>query len=149
MAYLIPRNTAIKLIKKYGTNCPFEIARQKGITIYFESLGGSFGYYACYKRIQSIHINDSINEALQKFVCAHELGHSILHKNENTPFLKRNTFFSTNKIELEANKFAVELLIPDEFIYEFRDTRVTIKEVAQKFGVPEEVCYLKKIDHID
>ncbi|GGJ92893.1 hypothetical protein GCM10007063_14330 [Lentibacillus kapialis] len=54
----------------------------------------------------------------------------------------------SHKIELEANKFAVELL-PDEFIYEFSDTRVTIKEVAQKFGVPEEVCHLKKIDHID
>lgn len=39
MAHLMPRNTAIKLIDKYGTNCPFEIAERKGIIIIFESLG--------------------------------------------------------------------------------------------------------------
>lgn len=43
MAHLMPRNTAIKLIDKYGTNCPFEIAERKGIMIIFESLGGIFG----------------------------------------------------------------------------------------------------------
>ncbi len=148
MAHLMPRNTAIKLIDKYGTNCPFEIAERKGIIIIFESLGGSLGYYTCYKRIQSIHINDNIDETLQRFVCAHELGHSLLHKSENAPFLKNNTFFSTNKNEVEANTFAVELLIPDKCIYEFRDTSVTINEVAQTYGVPEEMCNLKKIDHI-
>ena len=136
MAHLMPRNTAIKLIDKYGTNCPFEIAERKGIMIIFESLGGSLGYYTCYKRIQSIHINDNIDETLQRFVCAHELGHSLLHKSENAPFLKKNTFFTTNKNEVEANTF------------EFKDTSVTINEVAQTYGVPEEMCNLKKIDHI-
>lgn len=67
---------------------------------------------------------------------------------ENAPFLKKNTFFTTNKNEVEVITFAVELLIPDKCIYEFKDTSVTINEVAQTYGVPEEMCNLKKIDHI-
>ncbi|MFB8734598.1 hypothetical protein ACEQPO_13950 [Bacillus sp. SL00103] len=34
----------------------------------------------------------------------------MLHSDSNTPFLKRHTFFSTEKIELEANFFAMHLL---------------------------------------
>jgi len=54
----------------------------------------------------------------------------------------------TRKPALLANTFAVELLIPDKCIYEFRDTSVTLNEVAQKYGVPDEMCNLKKTDHI-
>ena len=102
------------------------------------------GYYTCYKRIQSIHINDNIDETLQRFVCAHEL-YSFYCIKVKMHLLKKNTFFTTNKNEVEANTFAVELLIPDKCIYEFKDTSVTINEVAQTYGVPEEMCNLKKL----
>ncbi|MEN1968973.1 ImmA/IrrE family metallo-endopeptidase [Lentibacillus sp. N15] len=144
----MPKNTAIKLIKTYESNCPFEIAEQKGISIIYEALGGALGYYNCYKRIQFIHINNDLDERLRKFVCAHELGHALLHKDENTPFLKRKTLFSTKKIEIEANTFAVELLLPDEYIYEYKDTSATLKEAAQIYGIPEEMSHFKKINHL-
>lgn len=144
----MPKNTAVQLIKEYGSNCPFEIAERKGITVLYEALGGALGYYNRYKRIQFIHINHDIDERLQKFVCAHELGHALLHKNENTPFLKRKTFFSTEKIEIEANTFAIELLLPDEYIYEYKYTNATLKETAQIYGIPEEMSQFKKIDHL-
>lgn len=143
----MPRKTAVKLIKKYESNDPFEIAEKKGISILYEALGGALGYYNSYKRIQFIHINDSIDEIMRRFVCAHELGHAILHHDANTPFLKKNTFFSTEKIEVEANTFAVELLIPDEVIYEFKDSNITINEVAGMYGVPREVSHLKKYEY--
>lgn len=139
----MPRETAARLIKKYESNCPFEIAKQRGISILYEALGGALGYYNCYKRVQFIHINNDISESLQRFVCAHELGHALLHRDANTPFLKKNTFFSTDKIEVEANTFAVELLLPDECIYEYKDTSATIKEVALSYGIPEEMSHLK------
>ncbi|MBA4538762.1 ImmA/IrrE family metallo-endopeptidase [Bacillus aquiflavi] len=109
-------------------------------------MGDVLGYYNSYKRIHFIHINNSISDSLQKFVCAHELGHAILHHDANTPFLKKNTFYSTEKIEAEANAFAVELLIPDEVVYEYKDTSVTINEVAEIYGVPKEVSHLKLIN---
>jgi Zn-dependent peptidase ImmA (M78 family) len=46
-------------------------------------------------------------------IAVHELGHAFLHQKANTPFLRKNTFFSDEKIEMEANTFAVELLVQD------------------------------------
>ena len=95
-------------------------------------------------RISYIFINNNLDETSQKFVCAHELGHSQLHPRVNTPFLRGNTFFSIDKIEIEANRFAVELLFPDEVLYEYENSNLSIYEVAAAYGVPDEVVDLKK-----
>jgi len=141
----MPKETARKLVKKYNTNDPFYIANRIGILVLFEPLGSIYGYYNYYKRIKMIHINDQLDETLQRFTCAHELGHALLHHDINTTFLKSKTFFSTEKIEREANTFAVELLMPDEYLYEFKNSLLTIYDAAEIFGVPREICELKKI----
>ncbi|MEV2359371.1 ImmA/IrrE family metallo-endopeptidase [Paenibacillus larvae] len=46
-----------------------------------------------------------------RFSIVHELSHHILHQGINTPFLKRNTLFSIDKIEREANELALYILI--------------------------------------
>ena len=132
-----------KIIDKYGTNDPFEIGKARSIEFVFAELGSTFGFYSSYRRIQFIHINNKLDKEMQRFVCAHELGHAILHRDINTQFLKANTFFSPEKIEVEANNFAVELLMPDDAIYEYKDTSLTINEVAEIYGVPREVSHLK------
>lgn len=133
-----------RLIEKYKTNNPFDIADHKGILIEFADLGETLGFYFKNSRIKVININNQINPALQKFVCSHELGHALLHPHANTPFLRNNTFFSIDKIEVEANTFAVELLMPDRDIYDYEDTNLTINEIANIYGVPNEVSHLKK-----
>jgi Zn-dependent peptidase ImmA (M78 family) len=141
----MPKQLANKLVKKFKTNNPFYIAKNLGIHVLFESLGSIYGYYNYYKRIKIIHINEQLDESLQRFTCAHELGHALLHHDINTTFLKSKTFFSTDKIEREANTFAVELLMPDEYLYELKDTGLTIYDAAEMYGVPKEVCLLKDI----
>lgn len=79
---------------------------------------------------------------MQRFVCAHELGHAVLHPGLNTPFMKANTLLSTDRIEREANTFAVELLMPDDVIREYE----TIHQAAAVCGVPEEVVLLKRVN---
>lgn len=133
------------LIRKYGTNDPFQIASEKNIEIVYENLGRTYGYHNKYKRTSIIHINQYLKESMQKFVCAHELGHAIFHPEVNTPFLKENTFFSTDKIEVEAHKFAVELLIPDSGLLEYSD--LSIYEIAGIFGVPKKLAHLKKYEY--
>lgn len=64
----------------------------------------------------NLKTNENVPEHLQAFVCAHELGHALLHRNINTPFLSKNTLFSIDKIERQANTFAVELLLPDNIL---------------------------------
>jgi Zn-dependent peptidase ImmA (M78 family) len=51
--------------------------------------------------------------------------------------------FSTDRIEVEANRFAVELLIPDDS-FEYETINLTIREVSASYRVPEEVIQLKK-----
>lgn len=133
-----------ELIKKHGTNDPFEIAAQKNVLVLFEKLGDILGYYNSYKCIHMIHINQDSDESEQRFTCGHELGHMILHPKVNTPFLRKNTLFSIDRIEREANQFAVELLMPDNLLSERRHMSLTLREAATTFGIPENVIHLKK-----
>lgn len=135
-----------KMIRKHGTNNPFEIASQKGIVLMFESLGKIYGYHHTFHRIQIIHINDELNEPMKRFVCAHELGHAVLHPELSTSFLRKNPLFCMDKIEREANEFAVELLLSDEVLYTYQGTDATIYEAAAAYGIPKEVVHLKNFD---
>ncbi|KYD07537.1 hypothetical protein B4119_2455 [Parageobacillus caldoxylosilyticus] len=52
--------------------------------ILFAELGNTL--YSSYKRIQFIHLHNQLDEMMQRFVCAHELGHAFLHPKSNTLF---------------------------------------------------------------
>ena len=88
-----------------------------------------------------IHINEEVPREEQLFICAHELGHAILHPNANTPFLVSNTFFCVNKLEIEANRFAADLICPDEKIREL--SGYTISEMAACLGLEEDLVRYK------
>lgn len=112
--------------------------------ILFSNLGETLGFFSTYKRSKFIHINHKLDYCLQKFVCAHELGHAMLHPGINTPFLKASTLFSVHKLEREANKFAVELLMPDDLLREY--SYLSIYEIARMVNVPQEVVHLKNYE---
>lgn len=134
------------LVKQYGTNDPYEIASAKNIHVIEYNLHEDiYGFCKYIRRNMFIYINSKLNDDDKYFTCSHELGHAILHPRLNSPFLRANTLFSVNKIENEANRFAVELLLPDKTIYEFKDTSLTISEISEMYGVPREVSHLKKI----
>lgn len=124
------------LIEKFDTSCPFEISKCLGIQIVFEDLGNVLGYFSKHFRVRIIHINDTSEKEQQTFICAHELGHAVLHPNENTTFLKRNTLYSTSKLETEANTFAIHLLSK-------QTESITFHEAIERFGMPEQL--MKKI----
>ncbi|EHQ92189.1 ImmA/IrrE family metallo-endopeptidase [Desulfosporosinus youngiae] len=136
-----------KLTRRYHTNEPFEIAERKNIPIIIEPLGDIWGYCHSYKRMQIIHLNSELDYIDQRFSCAHELAHIILHPRINTGFLRMHTFFSVERIEREANCFAVELLIPDSMIRSYEHISRSIYEMASICGVPEELADLKKIEN--
>ncbi|MEV9640475.1 ImmA/IrrE family metallo-endopeptidase [Mammaliicoccus sciuri] len=137
------------LTEKHKTNNPFEIAKAKNIYVVEHSLHEEiYGFYKYIRRNKFIFLNSSLEEKAKLFTCAHELGHSELHQKLSTPFLKRKTLCSIDKIETEANRFAVELLLPDDAIYNYKDSRLSIKEIAGIHGVPEEVAHLKKFRNV-
>lgn len=135
------KSKAENLIKKYQTNNPFKIAELMNIVVLFEDLKDTLGYFNKYKRIKMIHINQAATDIDQRFICAHELGHSVLHPSVNTPFLKKNTLFSISKIEQEANAFAVELLLPDRLLRE--NAECSVFNIGKAVGIPDKLIKLK------
>ncbi|QKY71636.1 ImmA/IrrE family metallo-endopeptidase [Lentibacillus sp. CBA3610] len=132
--------------KKYKTNNPFEICSLANIQVVPWDLHEEInGFYKYDRRNKYIFINLNLSDDMQRFVCSHELGHVILHPRSNTPFLRKKTLFSVDKLEVEANTFAVELLMNDEKVYKFKDTNLSIREIAKIYGIPENVAYLKKL----
>ena len=68
-----------KTIEKYNTRNPFEICREAGIGVKFKDIGNLKGFYSVINKRTYIVINDSISEKEAELVCAHELGHHLLH----------------------------------------------------------------------
>ena len=129
------KETVFGLCRKYGTHDPFEIARQRHILVVFEPLKTINGYYSKSYRTQVIHINQDLPEEQQRWTCCHELGHAVLHPNANTPFLRQNTLFSIDRYEVEANRFAMELCYPTQYLLEEFAGRTT-HQIAQALGLP-------------
>lgn len=135
------QSTISHLIKKYGTDNPFELADAMNITVFYEDLGTINGYYNKPLRMKQIHINAALDEHIKKFTCAHELGHAVLHPDASTPFLRAKTFLSVDKMEIEANTFAVNLLISDQKISE--NSRLTADQLSRLLGYKKELIDLR------
>lgn len=136
------KRTAKNLMRRYGTNDPFSLADSLNIIVRYADLGNTWGYFITYRRCKIININQNLDDWLQRYTCAHELGHAMLHKGVSTPFLKRHTLFSIDKIERQANNFAVELLMPDEIIQQ--NAGISIHKIADIVGIPNGLEILKK-----
>lgn len=137
-------DTVMRLTKKYNTSDPFELADALNISVFFEELGTINGYYNKPLRMKQIHINQNLNDRDAKFTCAHELGHAILHPNASTPFMRSKTFLSVDKLEIEANTFAVNLLIPDEIIVEIIDNQnCTLEYMSRMLGYNQKLIELR------
>lgn len=133
------RQRVESLCRKHQSRDPFTICREKKILVLYEPLGTVRGYYSCSYRTKVIHINQQLDEEQQRFTCAHELGHALLHPKANTPFLRTNTLFSVNKLEVEANRFAVCLLYPREKLkQDFEGCSVT--QLAESLKLPQELA---------
>lgn len=139
------KNIVTKLIKKYGTNDPFQIAKQENIHIIYIDLGGKLGNHVKYKREKFILIDKrKTTDNLLKFVCAHELGHALCTPKENTQWLKTYTMsINSDKIEKIANTFAVELLLPDIYLQE--NSNYSIYNLATAQGIPKKFIHLKNL----
>ncbi len=137
------REKVLQLKQKFDTECPYELAGYLNIHVLNHDLHKEIrGYYKYDRRNQFIVINSNLDEYYQRVVCAHELGHAVLHKKVNTPFMRQNTFLSVEKIELEANRFAAHLLVPDESLFDSYD-QMTIYNIASLHNVPVELVELK------
>lgn len=138
------KNEALKLARKYNTTSPFKIAKQMNIHIFYQNLHPSImGFYKYNKKNQYICINENLADTDKIVTCSHELGHCRLHRHINTPFLRANTFRTVEKLERQANLFAVELLMPDQDWYAYTKKFPTLDAISCYTGIPKDLLLLK------
>lgn len=135
------KKMANKLARQHHSRNPFEIIKGLNIILVFVPLVGVKGFYQYFQRNNLIYIDDSLPYHEKVFVCAHELGHMLLHKKQNAIFMDTYTGFNTQKYEIEANTFAVEFLIPDEIISENQE--YTTEQLSRMLGYSENLINLK------
>lgn len=139
----IIKNIVNKLIKKYDTRDPFELASCLNIKVLEEPLGRNIkGFYQLCPKNKVIHINENLRYEEKTFICSHELGHAVLHAKLNILFLERNTFCVKNRYEIEANQFASHLMISDTIISEY-PSYFTLEQIAAAENLPEHLLELK------
>ena len=139
-----PINLANFTVKKYKTRDPFQIAKEKNIILVYAHLIDIRGFYQYFQRQHIICIDQDLSDQEKKFVCAHELGHMMMHKSSNTVYMDTKTFLNTNKFETEANTFAVNLLIPDETIVEIFDNQnCTLEYMSRMLGYNQKLIELR------
>lgn len=126
------------LVRKFGTRDPFRIADALGMSVVRIPLHGIRGLYQYMKRCKIIYIDSSLSEMDTRFVCAHEIGHALMHRGCNRIFMDTHTYFSVNRYEIEANRFAVDLLYDDDDLRDFLEHPIQL--AADCMGVSTELA---------
>ena len=136
---------------------PEKIGESLGARIRFSPLDEELsGFIFVRDSIPIIGINSVHHPNRQRFTLAHELGHLVLHKvlissmvhvDKQLPFLLRSQKSASgkDKIEIQANQFAAELLMPEPILMrELQkisfgiDDEAPLDELARKFRVSRQ-----------
>ena len=129
------------LVRTYQTRNPFEMIKGMNVILVSCPLDGVRGFYQYFQRNNIIYIDESPTETEQMFVCAHEMGHMFLHKKSNAVYMDSRTYLNTNRFEDEANLFARELLVSDEFLADHK--QFTTEQISRMLGYHESLIKLR------
>ena len=129
-------------VRKFNTRNPYELAKCLNVEVQIGALGNQAGCYMFLKNHKCIFLNEKLEENEMQLVMAHELGHAIMHRKENCYFIRNKTLLLNSKIEIEANTFAAELLIPDELI--LGNPGLSESQIARLAGYNEQIMKFKQ-----
>jgi Zn-dependent peptidase ImmA (M78 family) len=144
-ANLIPS----KLISRYGTRDPFRICREKGIEVMFrDDFTGQKGAFSLMLNVPFIFINNNLSDEMKRIVCAHELGHAMLHRKlcrqrKNQTIYEYEIFDIRNSTEYEANIFAANLLIDEREMNEYMSYGYDIVQTARAMNLNVNLLLIK------
>lgn len=132
------KRIAESLVRKCGTRDPFRIANDLGMLVIRTPLKGIRGFYQYVKRCVIIYVDSELDEWASRFVCAHEIGHALLHRGYNRIFMDTHTYFAVNRQEITADRFAVDLLFDDDDLRDFLEHPIQL--AADCMGVSVELA---------
>lgn len=132
-----------------GRADPFRAAGRAGAVVRFAELGSLKGLYTVINNRSFIVLNTGLGPVESAAVCAHELGHHVLHRDlaRGVLFGDYALFLRNSRAEFEANCFACHLLIDDRdlcCLLRAPDcAAATVDDLAAKIGVLPQLLALK------
>jgi Zn-dependent peptidase ImmA (M78 family) len=108
-----------KLVAKHQTRDPMRLAEHLGLVVTYLDLGNTKGFCTLCNRHKVLFINENLTEFARLVVCAHELGHAILHLPKGGKYLIQDhtLFHATSVCERQADQFAALLLIHEDYYF--------------------------------
>ena len=139
------QTVAHELIKKYVTRNPFELCKAIGVEVFYADLGSLKGMYKYLKKNRFAVINKNLDTYTKTLVCAHELGHDILHRNlaKNICLQEFMLYDMKSRPEYEANLFASEILLPDDKILTLAHDGYDIEQIAKMLSTDINLIAIK------
>ena len=142
-ALALPR----QLIRRYRTRDPFMLADALDVTVMFrENFRRQKGAFSIVAGRSFIFINANLSDALQRLICAHELGHVLLHRQlarSGGPLIEFELLDLASRCEYEANVFAAALLLDDDELVEHLQAGEDLQAIARSMGVHVDLLLLR------
>lgn len=141
-----------KLIRTYRTRDPFRLARELDIHVMMRSdFGRQKGAFALVVNVPFIFINDRLSDQMQRIVCAHELGHALLHrallaKMDGRLICEMELFDIRTDMEYEANAFAAGLLIDETQLEEYIRDGYDMVQMARALDTNVNLLMIRMIE---
>ena len=108
------------------------IARQLGVTVTFVGAADWDSAYDVGSR--TLYVTEALTATRRRFAIAHGLGHALLHGGRQMAFRERFERQAADPWELEANLFALRLLVPRYWALAYSGYE-PVEAVARRFGV--------------
>lgn len=135
------------------------IAKHVGLIIREEALEDEIsGMLVLKDSVSVIVVNKLHHVHRQRFTIAHELGHFLLHRNENKVFIDTTPVFFRDTVssegqkqqEIDANAVAAALLMPEQTVKDLMNNKVldafddaAIHRLAKRFGVSVQAMTIR------
>lgn len=139
------QHVANKLVKKFDTRDPFRICEAVGVEVFFTDLGNLKGMYKYLKKNRFAVINENLDPFTKLLVCAHELGHDILHQDlaKKVCLQEFALYDMKSRPEFEANLFASEILLPDDTILTLAHDGYDLDQISKELCTDINLVALK------
>lgn len=92
-----------------------------------------------------IGVNSNHPKVRQRFTIAHELGH-YLEGHDLAKKIIDDVYDKPTDKEVEANRFAAELLMPRDFLKQDLDKKMNIPELARRYNVSEQAISIRLLE---
>ncbi len=138
------RKSAADAVRQYGTRDPFTLAREMHIELLVRELGTLKGFYKDVYGTPFIFLSRHLSRGEAMLVCAHELGHHLLHRQFAAfGFEEVSVFSPASRREYEANLFAAELLLDTKEVFDAARAGCTAAQIAAELGADVRLVELK------